>query len=80
MTDTMLMYVKSAHDGGVELAQIAGSTGVIMPFNLPADFLRRLIGRHVWVKGNWGGECKILKWIDLPAFYVPDHKEDNANE
>jgi len=65
-----LMYVSGAYDddGGTSISclEIDGSLGAGFFLSVPYSVGSALKGRHVWVIGGWGDECKIHSWVELP--------------
>ena len=66
MTKLSLMYVVSTHSHCVVLSEIGSGVGVQIQLSMPLDLMNSLVGRHVWVEGDWGDRCTIHSWPALP--------------
>jgi hypothetical protein len=65
----ILMCVGSVRGGGVDLIAVGdATTRARVLIAAPEEALASLIGRWVWILANWGGECKIERWVDLPKW------------
>jgi hypothetical protein len=76
MTEISLMYVASAKGDRLTLSEVGSSTGLQITVSLPADIMRTLVGRHVWIKGGWGDRCVIHSWPSLPEEPEIENKDD----
>jgi hypothetical protein len=69
MKDVLLMFTKEVTEDGILLASVGdGTTGTVLPLPAPIDIAKHLIGRHVWIKGNWGDKPEVLQWLPLPTY------------
>jgi hypothetical protein len=76
MTELSLMYVALAKDDCLTLSEVGTSIGLQITVSLPADIMRTLVGRHVWIKGGWGDCCVIHSWPSLPKAPEIENKDD----
>lgn len=65
----VLMSVTGVRGGGVDLIAVGDATTCAhVLITAPEEVLASLIGRWVWLLANWGGECKIERWVDVPKW------------
>jgi hypothetical protein len=78
MTKLNLMYVASNNGDYLTLTGIGSHISVCIRVVLPLDVLRTLVGRHVWVNGDWDDICTIHSWPDLPT--KPKNTKEGHND